>query len=85
MRNTEFIKLFVGFGIGLGIFNSVLTVNAQMIQPLYYNNTAHKFPNGSYETPCIYPNGTQASTLNWGGEGGGRERVVCVHLYSVML
>ena len=40
LRNREFIKLFVGFGIGLGLFNGVLTVTAQMIAPVYWQYNA---------------------------------------------
>ena len=39
LSNREFLKLFVGFGIGLGIFNAVLTLISQMIQPLYCGYT----------------------------------------------
>ena len=35
LSDREFLKLLVGFGLGLAVFNAMLTVLAQLIQPLY--------------------------------------------------
>ena len=35
LSDVEFIKLLIGFGLGLAVFNAMLTVLAQLIQPLY--------------------------------------------------
>ena len=36
--DSEFRKLMIGFGLGLGIFNALLTMLAQVIQPIYYDS-----------------------------------------------
>ena len=36
MKDTNFLKLFFGFGCGLGLFNGVLTLTAQLLQPMGY-------------------------------------------------
>lgn len=38
MSNTEFLKLLVGFGAGLAVFNAMLTVLGQIVLPLYGNS-----------------------------------------------
>ena len=40
LSDTEFWKLLVGFGLGLAVFNALLTVLAQLIQPLYGNTAS---------------------------------------------
>jgi hypothetical protein len=40
LTDQEFWKLLVGFGLGLAIFNALLTVLAQMIRPLYGHTAA---------------------------------------------
>ena len=39
VSDGEFRKLMIGFGLGLGIFNALLTMLAQVIQPIYYNSS----------------------------------------------
>ena len=38
VTDKQFQKMIVGFGLGLGIFNALLTMLAQLIQPIYYNS-----------------------------------------------
>ena len=35
LANREFVKILVGFGVGLGLFNALLTDLGQLVQPLY--------------------------------------------------
>jgi Na+/melibiose symporter-like transporter len=37
-RNTNFLRLMTAFGIGLGIFNAILTLLAQYIAPCHYDD-----------------------------------------------
>mmetsp|Transcript_25772 Transcript_25772/g.62257 ORF Transcript_25772/g.62257 Transcript_25772/m.62257 type:complete len:320 (+) Transcript_25772:1-960(+) len=38
LGNAEFVKLLLGFGVGIGFFNAVLTDLSQVIAPLYCHN-----------------------------------------------
>ncbi len=40
VSNGEFLKLLVGFGMGLAVFNAMLTVLGQIVLPLYGDTTA---------------------------------------------
>lgn len=41
LRQRHFLMLFIGFGMGLGLFNSMLTVLEQVIEPLYANASGY--------------------------------------------
>ena len=43
LRNVEFLKLLFGFGIGLALFNALVTVLEQLVQPVFCN------PDGGWE------------------------------------
>lgn len=38
LRDREMLKLIVGFGLGLGLFNAVLTDLQQLVQPVYFDH-----------------------------------------------
>lgn len=39
IRDGNFVKLMIGFGIGLGLFNALLTVIEQLLRPCGYGST----------------------------------------------
>lgn len=56
--NVEFRKLLIGFGVGLAVFNALLTVLGQLILPLYGVDDAHNQPQQSSKAAL------NATTLN---------------------
>lgn len=74
LSNRDFLKILVGFGVGLGLFNGLLTDLSQLIQPLYCehaNATANATANGSGDVSgdalvCDYA----ASSADAGQYGG---------------
>ena len=69
LSDVEFRKLLVGFGLGLAVFNALLTVLAQLIRPLYENTAAGV--NQASDDAGMYGGVLIGAGKSWSGWGVG--------------
>jgi MFS family permease len=86
LRNVEFLKLLFGFGIGLALFNALVAVLEQLIQPTYCA-TDGTFDSGRKDAAQLH-SGIYGATLIVAGLLGAcvvGPVLECTHCYRTML